>query len=218
MSQAPGLPVQLIATDLDGTLLNDESKVSPRTVAALQAASAAGVHVAAATGRSHRTASGLLTPIGVIDWAICSNGATLFDLANEKVVAHTFLGLDAAQAVMGAKAALPGLGLAWETPDGLFRDRAMHIQMTRRYGPNVWALEADPPIKEVADRLIKVMVGHPDHTHDGLIDMLTAELDHDLEVSSSGADFIEITAGSAEKGQAVARLCAQLGVDQAGTV
>ena len=44
-------PVRLAALDLDGTLLNHEGQVTPRTRAALQAASDRGVVVVPTTGR-----------------------------------------------------------------------------------------------------------------------------------------------------------------------
>ena len=94
----------------------------------------------------------------------------------------------------------------------------MKIQMHRRYGPGVWDLEDEPPIAQVVDRLVKVMVGHPDLGHDALLTRLQSlGLGH-LEISSSGADFVEITAPEAEKGQAVERLASQLGIDRVDTV
>ena len=53
-------PIRLIALDLDGTLLNSQSTVSPRNLAALQAAEAAGVHITIATGRRHTYAMKVL--------------------------------------------------------------------------------------------------------------------------------------------------------------
>ena len=44
-------PVRLAALDLDGTLLNHEGQVTPRTRAALQAASNRGVVIVPTTGR-----------------------------------------------------------------------------------------------------------------------------------------------------------------------
>ncbi|RBO72237.1 HAD family hydrolase, partial [Microbacterium sp. H6] len=43
--------VRLIATDLDGTLLDSSSAVTPRTRAALDAARARGIHVVPVTAR-----------------------------------------------------------------------------------------------------------------------------------------------------------------------
>ena len=45
--------IRLIAIDLDGTLLGDGGRVSPRNLAALHAAQARGIQLAIATGRRH---------------------------------------------------------------------------------------------------------------------------------------------------------------------
>lgn len=70
-------PVELIAIDMDGTLLGVEGKVSARNLAALQAAERAGIHIVIATGRRHCYAMRQLrklrlNPEGVV---ISSNGA-----------------------------------------------------------------------------------------------------------------------------------------------
>ena len=49
-------PIRLLAFDLDGTVLNDQKQLTPRTLAALTAAAERGVALVPATGR---TAAGL---------------------------------------------------------------------------------------------------------------------------------------------------------------
>jgi hydroxymethylpyrimidine pyrophosphatase-like HAD family hydrolase len=56
---------RLIAIDLDGTLLGDDGRVSPRNLAALHAAQARGVQLAIATGRRHSFAMRVLRPLGL---------------------------------------------------------------------------------------------------------------------------------------------------------
>ncbi|TMG34034.1 MAG: hypothetical protein E6H92_13870, partial [Chloroflexi bacterium] len=49
------MPIRLLAIDLDGTLVNDRLEIDARDVAAVRAATAAGVHVVIATGRMFRS-------------------------------------------------------------------------------------------------------------------------------------------------------------------
>jgi hydroxymethylpyrimidine pyrophosphatase-like HAD family hydrolase len=70
-------PIRMIAVDMDGTLLGEDGQVSPRNLAALLAAEAAGVTVVVATGRRHCYAMHILRPLG-LDAAsilISSNGS-----------------------------------------------------------------------------------------------------------------------------------------------
>lgn len=72
--------IKLVALDLDGTLLNDEKTITPRTAAAIRKALEQGVTVLPATGR---TASGVpeqLTNIPGVRYALTSNGAAVVDL------------------------------------------------------------------------------------------------------------------------------------------
>src|ERR1035437_1543528 len=48
---------------MDGTLLGDDGRVSPRNLAALRAAQAAGIEVVVATGRRHSYALHVLRPL-----------------------------------------------------------------------------------------------------------------------------------------------------------
>ena len=50
---------------MDGTLLGDDGRVSPRNLAALHAAEAAGIQIAIATGRRHSFAMRVLRPLGL---------------------------------------------------------------------------------------------------------------------------------------------------------
>ena len=68
--------IRLIAIDLDGTLLGDDGRVSPRNLAALHAAHSRGVQLVVATGRRHSFAMRVLRPLGLHNNSILisSNG------------------------------------------------------------------------------------------------------------------------------------------------
>jgi hydroxymethylpyrimidine pyrophosphatase-like HAD family hydrolase len=55
----------MIAIDMDGTLLGNDGRVSPRNLAALLAAQAAGIEILVATGRRHSYAMHILRPLGL---------------------------------------------------------------------------------------------------------------------------------------------------------
>lgn len=57
--------IRLIAIDMDGTLLGDDGRVSPRNLAALHAAQARGIQLVVATGRRHSFAMRVLRPLGL---------------------------------------------------------------------------------------------------------------------------------------------------------
>ena len=72
--------IRLVALDLDGTLFNNQSKISDKNRAALQAATGRGIHIVISTGRPY---SGLpleqLAGTG-IRYAITTNGAAIYEI------------------------------------------------------------------------------------------------------------------------------------------
>ncbi|MGH2345450.1 MAG: Cof-type HAD-IIB family hydrolase [Chloroflexota bacterium] len=69
----------LVVMDLDGTLLDDHSRVTPRTRAALERADAAGVAIAIATGRSYALAKYFTNGLPLTGPQITYNGAVVVD-------------------------------------------------------------------------------------------------------------------------------------------
>ena len=77
--------IQLAALDLDGTLLNHQSQVTPRTVAALEQAIQRGVVVLPATGRGLSSLPVAIHPMPGLRYALTSNGASVWDLGEKPV-------------------------------------------------------------------------------------------------------------------------------------
>jgi Cof subfamily protein (haloacid dehalogenase superfamily) len=76
-------PVRLLATDIDGTLLNPQFQVSNGDLTALRRAHAAGVEIVLVTGRRHTFALPIAKQLGFDLWLISSNGAVTRSLAGE---------------------------------------------------------------------------------------------------------------------------------------
>lgn len=77
---------KLIAFDIDGTVLNDEGELTPRTEAALKSAIAAGIKVISATGRMYPSARPILRQIGITSPCVVYNGAQVRDPVSEDIV------------------------------------------------------------------------------------------------------------------------------------
>ncbi len=87
MGQATGqLRMRLVASDIDGTILGSDGRITPRTVRALHACEAAGVELVFVTGRPARWLTPLVDQLGHSGTVICSNGALVFDLETMSVV------------------------------------------------------------------------------------------------------------------------------------
>jgi hypothetical protein len=78
----PG-PIRLLASDIDGTLLNPQFQISPDDLEALRRAHASGIEIVLVTGRRHSFALPIARQLGFDLWLISSNGAITRSLAGE---------------------------------------------------------------------------------------------------------------------------------------
>ncbi|WP_059014902.1 Cof-type HAD-IIB family hydrolase [Mycobacterium sp. M26] len=105
----------LIATDVDGTLLDDNERVTDRTRNVVQAAVASGAQFVLATGRPPRWIPPIVEALGFAPMAVCANGAVIYDPDQDRVISARTLSVD----VLGelaeiATRVIPGVGLAVE--------------------------------------------------------------------------------------------------------
>ena len=77
--------MKLIASDLDGTLLNENGLVSERNAEAIKKAQDNGIVFVAATGRSWEAASKPLQAAGITSPIISLNGAVMYDENNKEL-------------------------------------------------------------------------------------------------------------------------------------
>ena len=105
----------LIASDVDGTLLNDEEQISPRTRAAVHAAVDQGVQFVLATGRPPRWIKPVVDALGLAPMAVCANGAVIYDPSSDQIVSARTLSADTLRELAEiATRVIPGAGLAVE--------------------------------------------------------------------------------------------------------
>ena len=80
---------QLLALDIDGTILDHDQKLSDRVRLAVRAVADAGFHAVIATGRSLHETVPILDRLGLLEgWAVCSNGSVTLRL--DQVLARGF--------------------------------------------------------------------------------------------------------------------------------
>ena len=81
-SPKPG-SIRLLASDIDGTLLNPQFQISDCDLAALRHAHDSGIEIVLVTGRRHTFALPIAKQLGFDLWLISSNGAVTRSLAGE---------------------------------------------------------------------------------------------------------------------------------------
>lgn len=226
--------VKLIATDMDGTLLNAAHEVSEENVKAIQYAQEQGITVVIATGRAFYEANDPIQPTGLKVPYICLNGAEVrdecFDIVHTSNLNHELY-----QRIRDVLAeenifyqVYTNLGIYTEDPE---RDLAIYLDIAKQAGqtPNV------EKIREHIQHRIDVgslkVVDNYDQVEDIPRELIMKVLAHDVDlekvtrakarleksgnlaVSSSARGNIEITHIDAQKGMAVRTIADQLGID-----
>ena len=83
--------IRLVAVDMDGTLLNRERKITQYTQNVIRRAVSQGVVFAPATGRAVNALPQELKDMEEIRYGIFSNGATIYDLKEKKVLYRNYI-------------------------------------------------------------------------------------------------------------------------------
>lgn len=82
--------IRLVAVDMDGTLLHDDKSISDYTLDVLRKIVKKGVILVPASGRPiGGMKEAVLNNVDGIQYAICSNGAMLMDVPEEKSICET---------------------------------------------------------------------------------------------------------------------------------
>ena len=226
--------LQLIASDMDGTMLNDQMIISDYNVAAIKHAQAKGVNFIVSTGRAYKEVKPLLDQAGVSCPLITLNGALVLD-ENGKTLSSAPLADTMAQKLM---VLLKKAGLYFEviTSIGVCSDnRAARIEnfaellssidsstpfklavslasarlelMDINYVDNYYDLVSDPHIQ-----IFKIVAFSPEGQA-GLAQVRSQIAKHkSLVITSSGSGNIEINHINAQKGLALQAYADRLNV------
>jgi len=107
----------LLATDIDGTLLNRKHELTPPVLAALESFTARGGLFTVATGRSLTGFAALRPEVPLSAPVILSNGAYIYDYQTERALHTQWLTGSFEEVLADIRARFPGLGaeLHWPT-------------------------------------------------------------------------------------------------------
>ncbi len=80
--------IRMIGLDLDDTVLNSEKQMTQRVQDAIKKAIDAGIIVLPVTGRSLSALPAEFVNISGVSYAVCTNGAAVYDIKNNKVISQ----------------------------------------------------------------------------------------------------------------------------------
>lgn len=201
---------QLIASDLDGTLLRDDGTISDRTRRALSRATDEGVYFVVATARSVMMFEPLIDNIGDDGVAICSNGAVLYDLRSRSIIFEQTIdpGLGAAVVAI-VRDVLPAAVFAVDSGKEFSREPRWEVREFMRGRESAIASAEELVSLPVCKLMVRFDNGDPD----GLVRQLRKALGSMVTVTNSTSwGLVEISAPGVTKAQGLKRHSAALGI------
>ncbi len=214
MSAPRPLP-RLIATDLDGTLLDGRRELTARTVAAVHAAVARGIEVVLVTARPPRTVAPLMARLGDGVEALCGNGTLLAEYSPDgtwrSTLIKAFEPAQAALIVAQLRPVLPDAGFALETGERVIYEAAFGLGAVTD-GRRVLTDDLSGAIA-AAGSSIKVLARARQREADDMVVLAEQTLSVAAEISHSGGrGLLEIAPAGASKASGLAWLCARRGI------
>jgi Cof subfamily protein (haloacid dehalogenase superfamily) len=213
----------LIACDVDGTLLNEDEEVTPRTRGAARAAIDAGVLFMLATGRPPRWIPQVVDGLGFAPIAVCANGAVIYDPETDRVLSAKTLSVDALCELSEiATRVIPGAGLAVERVGASAHDSATPQFVSSPGYEHAW-LNPDNTEVSIEDLLsapaVKLLVRKAGARS---ADMAAALVKHvgiegDITYSTNNG-LVEIVPLGVNKANGIAEIAGPLGITDADWV
>lgn len=196
---APGslARIKLIASDLDGTLVNSADVISAHSAAVLRRAMDAGYYVTYLTGRTAGNLDRVYRDLHPNAPVVCSNGAQVADATGARLITAHYIPPDTLRAL--------AIFLRWHGMEYIVRCDEFGVRNMLADDPRIAAL-----------KVVKVMIS----LHDGADRYLPALRRYcarsaPVNLTVSGDGMLEASPAGVDKGTGLREVCRMLGFDPA---
>jgi Cof subfamily protein (haloacid dehalogenase superfamily) len=200
---------RLVASDIDGTLINSERRLSPRTLDVLGRIP---VPVVVVTGRPLRWLDQLFDQLPAPLPAVCANGAVIYDPHTDEVLRAQPLPVDLLlQVTKRLRDAVPDVSLAVEVEDGraFLHEDTWTIRWEHDHRVRVIAA----PEELTSVPAVKLLARSSTADPDDFLELVSRTLGDRAEATrSSSSALVEISAAGVTKAAGLAWLCERQGI------
>ncbi len=214
---------KMVATDVDGTLIDHDERVTARTKAAVAALITDGVPFVLATGRPPRWIDPVVEGLGYAPLCVCGNGAVIYDSAADRVLTSRTLDVDTLAWIADlAERALPGCGLAAERVGASAHDAVTPQFVSSPEYEHAWLNPDDTEVSraEVIDApAIKMLVRLRGTLSADMRAVLAPLIGDRADITySTDHGLIEISAPGVTKASGLAIVAQRLGVEHSAII
>jgi len=214
--------IQLILSDLDETLLNDDGTIHPENIAAIQDFTQNGGYFVPNTGRSYKSVYGTLAQLGLnktTQYVVSYNGGAIVAIApdgQEEIVVEHGMSLTLAQKIFDLGQVNDAVDTHVYTRDNLYIYNISATDqryMTERQVPYTEITTTDLSFMANEGPVMKVIFEHPDPAVQQVIaDAVTAVVGDEVLVTFSSNRYVEFNPKGVDKGVTGLELADILGI------
>lgn len=214
--------IQLILSDLDETLLNDDGTIHPENIVAIQAFTQNGGYFVPNTGRSYKSVYGTLAQLGLnktTQYVVSYNGGAIVAIApdgQEEIVVEHGMSLTLAQKIFDLGQVNDAVDTHVYTRDNLYIYNISATDqryMTERQVPYTEITTTDLSFMANEGPVMKVIFEHPDPAvQQAIADAVTAVVGDEMLVTFSSNRYVEFNPKGVDKGVTGLELADILGI------
>lgn len=214
--------IQLILSDLDETLLNDDGTIHPENIAAIQAFTQNGGYFVPNTGRSYKSVYGTLAQLGLnktTQYVVSYNGGAIVAIApdgQEEIVVEHGMSLTLAQKIFDLGQVNDVVDTHVYTRDNLYIYNISATDqryMTERQVPYTEITTTDLSFMANEGPVMKVIFEHPDPAvQQAIADAVTAVVGDEVLGTFSSNRYVEFNPKGVDKGVTGLELADILGI------
>jgi Cof subfamily protein (haloacid dehalogenase superfamily) len=205
---------KLVVIDLDGTLLNDEDRVTVRTKAAIAAVLDKGIKVVFASGRSQKGIVKVIDELGIdtlVDYAICFNGANVLNMRTQESISKNILKGKNLQQIYNLAKEYGAFFYAFDN-NHLFTDENNEYSTIEAEKNGLQVIKKDISTVSIAEDIFKIIIPGRSEELDELEKNVPADFYHKYSVVRSADTNLEFLNPLANKAEALKVLAEKLGI------
>jgi Cof subfamily protein (haloacid dehalogenase superfamily) len=208
------MPYQLLALDIDGTIVANDLAILPEVAAAIAAAQARGVRVTLATGRMYGSTLPYAERLGIHDPLICYQGGMIRDPLTREIYEHTTMPGELAAEAIELLGQVGVFVIAYVDERMCVTHHSPEMENYLRWHPEGIEVVIAPELAgyAIANPPTKLLFTAPADVVEHEMLRLAGHFGDRLAVIRSHAIFGELTAPGVNKGSALKTLAARLGI------
>lgn len=208
--------IKLVISDLDGTLLNEDKKVTKENIAAIKTLRDKGIKFGIATGRNYEVINKLLPLLGIddlVDVKVCLNG-NVVEINEKKKVFYKLTNEELTYAYINSKQFNDISFVVGDGEKKVFHVNKINKQVEELSKYNYWPIVIEDMDNWIKDKtpLECMYVGNNDYLNKIYDEVKKLEKDN-LHFAKTGIRTFEIFNKNVSKSNGLMSICKELNID-----